>query len=82
MNHAITAVIKKDFRAITANRRLFLSLLIVPLVLTVFVPGVFISIAHFMPEDEDIQMLLELTSMMENFMLRSLFRCRAARGEF
>mgnify|MGYP005778293627 CR=1 FL=1 len=60
MNHAITAVIKKDFRAITANRRLFLSLLIVPLVLTVFVPGVFISIAHFMPEDEDIQMLLEL----------------------
>lgn len=60
MNHAITAVIKKDFRGITANRRLFLSLLIVPIVLTVFLPGMFITIAHFMPEDEDLQMLLEL----------------------
>ena len=60
MNHAITAVIKKDFRGITANRRLFLSLLIVPIVFTVFLPGMFITIAHFMPEDEDLQMLLEL----------------------
>lgn len=60
MNHAITAVIKKDFRGITANRRLFFSLLIVPIVFTVFLPGMFITIAHFMSEDEDLQMLLEL----------------------
>ena len=38
MNHAMFAVIKKDFRGITANKRLFSSLWIVPLMLTVVLP--------------------------------------------
>ena len=40
MNKAMQAIIKKDFQSVASNRRLFTSLLIVPLVLrTKYVRG-------------------------------------------
>ena len=60
MNTAIFAIIKKDFRSVTANRRLFASLLIVPLVLTIVLPSVFVFLIHMTPDDPDIQSLLNL----------------------
>lgn len=60
MNKAMSAIIKKDLRSITANRRFFLSLLIVPLVLVLVLPSIFVLTAHFAPEDPDIQAMLEL----------------------
>ncbi len=60
MKHAMLAIIKKDFRGVTDNRRMFSALLIVPLVLTIILPSVFVFTIHFAPEDPDIQKLLEL----------------------
>ena len=60
MNKAISAIIKKDLRSITANRRFFISLLIVPLVLALFLASIFVLTAYFAPEDPDIQAMLEL----------------------
>ena len=60
-NGQALAIIKKDIAAIVSNRRMFLTLLIVPLVLTVIVPTVFLLILHFVPEETaDFQKLLEL----------------------
>lgn len=60
MNKAMQAVIKKDFQSVASNRRLFISLLIVPLVLTIFLPSVFVLSAYFVPDDPDIQAMLKL----------------------
>lgn len=57
---AMRAIIKKDFRGMIANRRLFFSLLIVPLLLTIVLPSIFILSIHFTPDDPDIIKLLEL----------------------
>ena len=55
------AIIKKDLRGITANKRLFSSILIVPLVLTIIFPSIFILVIHFVPEEtDDFQKLLEI----------------------
>lgn len=51
MNRAMQAIIKKDFQSIASNRRLFTSLLVVPLVLTIFLPSVFVLTAYFVPDD-------------------------------
>lgn len=51
MNRPMVAIIQKDIRSITANKRMFSTLLIVPLVLAVFLPSVFILTLHFMPEE-------------------------------
>ena len=52
---------EKDIRSITSNKRMFITLLIVPLVLTIFVPSVFILVFHFMPENNtELLELLEL----------------------
>lgn len=60
MKSAMLAIIKKDFRGVTANKRLFTALLIVPLVLTIVLPSVFMVLIHLAPDDPDIQRLLEL----------------------
>ena len=60
MNRAVSAVIKKDFFSITSNRRLFSTILIVPLVLTIVLPSVFVIAVHFVPDDPDVLKLLEL----------------------
>lgn len=55
------ALIRKDIRAITANRRLFSALLIVPLVMTVFLPTILICVIAFAPlESEELQSLAAL----------------------
>ena len=62
------ALIKKDIRGITANKRLFSVLLIVPLVMTVILPSFFIVILAFAPvESTDLQTLLsQLPQNMQN----------------
>lgn len=61
MKHSILAIIKKDIAGIVSNRRMFAALLVVPLVLTVLVPTIFLLILHFVPEESaDFQRLLTL----------------------
>lgn len=60
MKRAEKAIIKKDIRGITSNRRLFSALWIVPLALTVVLPSIFVCVAHFAPDDPDVLALLEL----------------------
>lgn len=60
MNQTMTAVIKKDFKGITSNRRLFASLLIVPLAFMIILPSIFVFMIHFIPDDPDVQKLLDL----------------------
>lgn len=57
MNRAMLSLMKKDFKGITANRRLFSAILIVPLVLTVFLPSLFIVLIHFAPDDPGLSKL-------------------------
>ena len=42
MKTTMYAIIKKDFRGLAANRRLFIALLIVPLILTIVLPSIFL----------------------------------------
>ena len=60
MKTAMYAIIKKDFRGVTSNRRLFSALLIVPFVLTIVLPSIFVFAIHFVPDDPDIMKLLSL----------------------
>lgn len=53
MNTMQTALIRKDLKSITANKQLLASMIIVPIVLTVIIPSVFILMFHFMPNDFD-----------------------------
>ena len=53
MKQKMAAIIRKDLRGITANKNLFLSLLIVPLVFTVVFPSILVCAIHFMPGDPD-----------------------------
>ena len=69
---AMYAIIKKDFRIIASNRRLFPALFIVPLVLTIVLPSIFVITIHFVPDDPDITKLLSLlpeTARMESLEL-------------
>ena len=60
MKSAMLAIVKKDLRSVTANKRLLSTLLIVPLVLTVILPSAFVPAIHFTPDDPDTQKLFEL----------------------
>lgn len=87
MKTAMYAIIKKDFRGVASNRRLFSALLIVPLVLTIILPSIFILTIHYVPDDPDIAKLLSLlpeaarlesleltiSSMILNYMLPVFF---------
>lgn len=60
MKSEMLAIIKKDIRGVTSNRRLFVPLLVVLLVLTIIVPSIFILVTHYVPEEtEDFQKLLD-----------------------
>ena len=63
MKQKMAAIIRKDLRNITTNKNLFLSLLIVPLVFTIIFPSILVCAIHFMPDDPDIQKMLELLPM-------------------
>lgn len=58
--NAMTAIIKKDLKSVTDNRRMFASLMIVPLVLMIFLPSIFLVMLRFAPADPDIEKLLAL----------------------
>lgn len=61
MNHQMTAIIKKDISAIVSNRRMLIPLLVVPLVLTILIPSVFLVTIRFTPiEGDAFQKLVEL----------------------
>lgn len=61
LNLPMMAIIKKDFRSVTTNKRLFMALWIVPLVFTVFLPILFLLVLRFVPDDAgDFQKLLML----------------------
>lgn len=58
------AIIKKDLQSITSNKRLFPVLIIVPLVLTVLVPSIFILMIHFAPDEmSDFEPMLDMLSL-------------------
>ncbi len=66
MKNQITAIIKKDILGIISNRRMFAILLVVPIVLTVFIPTMFILIVRFAPaEAADFQKLLAMLPLPE-----------------
>lgn len=53
------AIIKKDLKAITANKRMFSVMLIVPFVMAAVLPSIFILLLHFAPESaNDFQALM------------------------
>ena len=58
MSRAMLAIIHKDFRGVTSNKRLFLPLLIVPLVMTVVIPSILMAALLASPNDPDLQVLL------------------------
>lgn len=61
MKNQMKAIIKKDLRGITSNHRMFVTLLVVPLVLTIFVPTIFLLAIRFAPaEASNLQSLLEM----------------------
>lgn len=60
MKRELDTIIIKDMKEITANRQLFITILIVPLVLTLVVPSVFLATFHFLPEEaSDLQNMIE-----------------------
>ena len=73
MKTGMKAIIKKDMQTITKNKRMFSTLFIVPLVLTVFLPTVMLLAVFFAPsEASDFEKLLQLLSFQyqgENFSL-------------
>ena len=55
------AIIKKDFRGIVSNKRLFPVLLVVPLIFTLVIPSIFILAINFAPDDLDqLQPLIDM----------------------
>ena len=61
MNAGQLAVMKKDIRGITSNKRVFTMLLVVPLVLTILVPSIFIFTAAFTPDAaSELQAMLDM----------------------
>ena len=61
MNIGQFALIKKDIRGITSNKQIFAVLLIVPLVLTIVLPSIFVFVISFAPDAaSDFQKLLDM----------------------
>ena len=62
MNVGQFALIKKDIRGITSNKQIFAVLLIVPLVLTVVLPSIFVLVLTQKPDAaSDFQKLLDMS---------------------
>lgn len=61
MNPIQITLIKKDLRSITSNKRMFSVLLIVPLVLTLLIPSIFVFTIVYAPSDmEELSRMLDL----------------------
>lgn len=60
-NGQMAAIIKKDIRGVAANKRMLAALLVVPLVMTILLPTIFILSFHFIPQEAgDLTRLLEM----------------------
>ena len=61
MNVGQFALIKKDMRSVTSNKQVFAVLLIVPIVLTIALPSIFVFVISFAPDAaSDFQKLLDM----------------------
>lgn len=61
MNSGQFALIKKDMRSVTSNKQVFAVLLIVPIVLTIALPSIFVFVISFAPDAaSDFQKLLDM----------------------
>ena len=61
MNVGQFALIKKDMRNVTSNKQVFAVLLIVPIVLTIALPSIFVFVISFAPDAaSDFQKLLDM----------------------
>lgn len=61
MKQEMTSIIKKDLQRIVSIKRMLIALLVVPLVLTVVIPSVFLLVQHWMPQEQkEFQNMLEL----------------------
>lgn len=61
MNFGQFALIKKDMRSVTSNKQVFAVLLIVPIVLTIALPSIFVFVISFAPDAaSDFQKLLDM----------------------
>lgn len=68
INSMQTAIMKKDLRGLVFNKRLFPVLMIVPLVLIVVIPTIFILSTHFVPDDmSDFEQILKLLPVEKQF---------------
>ena len=66
MNNGQLTLIKKDIRSITSNKQIFAVLLIVPLVLTVVLPSIFVLVLTQKPDAaSDFQKLLDMLPVTE-----------------
>ena len=77
INSMQMALIKKDIRSVTGDKRLFSVLLIVPLIMTIVLPSVFILIAGLVPIDSpDFQDLIAILpeGMLEGDLREALIR--------
>ena len=73
MKQEMTAIIKKDLQSIISNRRMFFVLLVVPIVLTVFMPTVFVVTIRFAPEEgREFAKILEMLPMAEQTLAGNL----------
>ena len=61
MNVGQFALMKKDMRSVTSNKQVFAVLLIVPIVLTIALPSIFVFVISFAPDAaSDFQKLLDM----------------------
>jgi len=60
INSMQTAIIKKDLRSVFSDKQLLPVLIIVPLVLTVILPSVFILASYLAPDASDFQVMIDM----------------------
>ncbi len=61
MKSAVYAIIRKDIRSVTSNQQLFLPILLVPLIMIVVLPTIFVVTVRFVPEETgDLDALLAM----------------------
>ena len=58
MNMPMKAIIKKDLKNILSDKRMFSAILMVPLIMTVVLPAIFMVVVYFGSDDPDLQQML------------------------
>ncbi len=72
MNYSMRALVKKDFTSVVNNKLLFSRLLILPLVMSILIPTVFILTIHFAPIDRGAAQLMSTLPSSEHLATISL----------